>query len=430
MPDALRYLSGFGNTLSSEAEPDTLPRRQNTPQHAALGLFTEQLNGTGFTVRRSENQRVWLYRLRPQILDRGWRRRDGGRLVGQFHNGIPSPEVMRFRPVPLPETPTDFLAGLTTFAGAGDPSTRRGAAIHLYAASADMTDAAFANIDGDLLVAPQHGALLVRTELGRLHVAPGEILIIPRGIRFQVLLPDGPSRGFVSELFDGHFQLPERGPIGANGMADERHFLAPVADYEDITTPWTIIVKQGGLLWEQTADHSPFDVVAWQGTYAPFKYDLRNFNSMGSVSFDHPDPSILTVLTCPMDDHGRNAVDVGVFIGRWDPTEHTFRPPYFHRNSAIEFNAVISSPATSGPWQPGAFSWTPYLTPHGVSSRGHAGELDRTDGVPSRGSDEAIWLQFESTYPLKVMPWMIDHDSRDGDYLRQFSGWQTGVLVR
>jgi homogentisate 1,2-dioxygenase len=408
----LRALPGFGNAHQADALPGALPRRGNTPRQAKYRLVTEQINGTGFTVKRAENHRVWMYRLRPWILDRPWKRREGGRFVGDFSAGVPTPQVMRFRPLTMPSAPTDFLAGLTTFAGTGD-----------------MVDTAFANIDGDLLVVPEKGRLHVRTELGRLHVSPGELLVLPRGIRFQVLLPDGAARGWVAELMDGHFQLPERGPVGANGMADERHFLAPKPDFEDVTAPWMLVAKQGGQLWEQPADHSPFDVVAWHGSYAPFKYDLRNFGSLGNVQFDHVDPSVLTVLTSPMDTHGRNAIDVGVFLGRWDVTEGTFRLPYFHRNSAIEFNGVVANTADEGPWAPGAFTFTPYLTPHGIAAKSYERVVTATDeqaDQPVRMPDESIWVQFESTYLLKVMPWMLDHPDRDPDYLSSFSGYAPG----
>ncbi len=427
--DALEYQSGFGNALQTEALPGALPRHQNSPRNTRYRLVAEQLNGTGFTVHRNENRRVWMYRLRPQILDVPFRPYSGpttGRFVGTFDEGVPSPEVMRFKPVAIPSEPTDFIAGLTTFAGAGGPTFRKGAAVHLYAANADMDKTAFCNIDGDLLVAPQEGRLHVRTELGRLSVAPGEIVILPRGIRFAIALPDGVGRGYVAELFDGHFTLPERGPVGANGLADERHFKAPVADFEDDPSPHTIIVRQGGKLWEIDSPHSPFDVVAWHGTYAPFKYDLADFNSLGSVSFDHPDPSILTVLTSPMDTRGRNAIDVAVFRGRWDVAEHTFRPPYFHRNSAIEFNAVLSSPGESKVWKPGTFTYTPYLTPHGISAHSYENTVTKDAAEaeqPERIPDDSLWIQFESTYLMTVMPWMFDHPDRDDAYLSGFSDY-------
>jgi len=426
MSDELQYQSGFGNALASEAIPGTLPRTQNTPLHTAHGLYAEQINGTGFTVRRADNHRVWMYRLRPQLPATGWTKIDHGRFVGNFDEGEVSPEIMRHRPLPYPNGKVDFIEGLSTFAGAGDPLAKTGFAIHVYAATADMIDRAFTDIDGDLLVVPQQGRLRIQTELGWLEVAPGEIAVLPRSIRFRVLLPDGKARGYVGELFNGHYQLPERGPVGANGMADERHFLAPVAAYEDRETTYEIVQRQGGQLWSSELKASPFDVVAWHGSYAPFKYDLMSFNSMWNVNHDHSDPSILTVLTSPHDDHGRNAVDFAVFRGRWDATENTFRPPYFHRNSAIEFNAVVKAPRTDGPYAPGTTTYTPYLSPHGVSVGNYQGQLALSDeeaNTPRRGPDEELWIQFESTYSLRVMPWVTNAEHRDHSYLDQFQGF-------
>ena len=430
MSEELRYQTGFGNALASEARPGALPVNQNTPKEVPYGLFAEQLNGSGFTMHRNLNLRTWMYRLRPAIHSRGFERLEQapGHFVGRFEEALPFPEHLRFRPIAMPSTPTDWLDGMQTFAGAGDPAIKRGMAVHLYAANRDM-DRVFVNIDGDLLLAPERGQLRVQTELGWLEAEPGQLLIIPRGLRFRVELADGEARGFVAELYDGHFQLPQRGVVGANGMADERHFEAPVADFENKPQETEIIVKQGGMYWRNIAPHSPFDVVAWHGRYAPFRYDLRHFHSMGSVSFDHPDPSILTVLTAPMDEHGQNAIDVGTFIGRWDPTEHTFRPPYYHRNAAIEFNGVVASSATTGPYPAGAFTFTPYHTPHGISAKGHQAAAHAPDD-PVRLPDDSIWLQFESTYALGVMPRWLDHDARDTGFLQQFEGFELGELTR
>lgn len=429
--DSLVYQSGFGNALASEAHPHALPRDQNSPHRVSYGLVTEQLNGTGFTVHRALNRRTWMYRLRPQVVAQPYRARPHARFTGDFTEGVALPELLGYRPLDLPAAPTDFLAGLTTFAGAGDPSLGKGAAVHLYAATADMVRTALCNIDGDLLLIPEQGRLHVQTELGRLNVAPGELAIIPRGLRFRVALPDGAARGFVGELFDGHFTLPERGPIGANGLADERHFLAPVADFEDDASPWTIVVRQGGRLWELDAPHSPFDVVAWHGNYAPFKYAFRHFNSLGSVSWDHPDPSILTVLTCPADTHGRNAFDLAVFRGRWEVTEHTFRPPFSHRNAASEFNGVIQTPGP-GRWQPGMFTYTPLLAPHSISAAGYTATVTETPDEADRHvriPDDSLWIQFESTYSLKVMPWMLDHPARNRDHLASFAEHRPRAIV-
>ncbi|MGK0361983.1 MAG: homogentisate 1,2-dioxygenase, partial [Bradymonadia bacterium] len=404
-------LHGFGNQLASSAEPGALPVGQNSPKAAPYGLFAEQINGTGFTVERALNRNVWLYRLRPPIATTAWRRLPASRFTGRFDAGVPTPQIMRYRAPNVPTAPTDWLDGLTTFAGAGDPARRQGMAVHLYAANRSM-QRAFCNIDGDLVVTPVTGRLRIRTEMGWLSVGPAEVAILPRGVRFQVCLLDAAATGYVAEVFDGHVVLPERGLLGANGLAASRHFRAPKADYENRVGPYPVVVKQGGDLWAVELNASPFDVVAWHGNYTPVAYDLRLFNSVGSVSFDHPDPSIMTVLTCPMDAHGRNALDVAVFKGRWDVTEGTFRPPYFHRNSAIEFNGVVLSDATDGPWQRGAFSYTPYLTPHGVSATGHRRGV-RGPEAPTRLPDASLWVQFESTYPLKLMPWMLDDSARD-----------------
>jgi homogentisate 1,2-dioxygenase len=432
MTQDLEYLSGFGAALLSEAEPGAVPRRQNGPRKVPYGLYAEQINGTGFTVSRARNRRVWLYRLRPQVHENGWHGADYPLWVSRFDDGGANPEPLRFRPQPVPETPTDFVEGVRTFAGAGDPANKAGMAIHLYGANRDM-EGAFVNLDGDLLLVPQTGRLRVQTELGWLEVAPGELLYIPRGIRFRVTLPDGTARGWMSELYQGHLLLPERGPVGANGLADERHFLAPVAAYENRVEPTRIVAKSAGGFYETTQPHSPFDVVGWHGNYVPMKYDLANFNSFGSVSFDHPDPSILTVLTAPHDDHGRSVLDVAVFAGRWDVTEGTFRPPFFHRNSAIEFNMVVKSPATKPPYDAGAYTYTPYLTPHGVS----ATSVERINGLtdeeadkPSRGSDESLWVQFESTYLLRTTPWARNETVPDGDFLQAFVDWPVGELGR
>lgn len=423
--------TGFGNHLKSEAVDGALPLHQNAPQHVPYGLIAEQINGTGFTVERARNRRTWMYRLRPAIHDRPFTAMDNPppHFVARFDHGSTTPEVQRYKPVSVPTEPTDFLDGVLSFAGAGDPAIKRGMAIHLYAANTHM-ERAFANIDGDLLIVPQQGRVRAQTELGWLEAGPGELLLIPRALRFRIELPDGASRGFVTELYEGHLELPNRGIVGANGLADERHFHAPVAAYEDKPEDTVIVVKQGGEFWQTVAPNSPFDVVAWHGTYAPFVYRLDDFNALGAVSFDHPDPSLLTVLTAPMDTHGRSAIDVAVFKGRWDAAEGTFRPPYFHRNSAIEFNAVISATSDTGPYKPGTFTYTPYLTPHGVSVRTQRHELDREEDVPYRIPDESLWVQFESTYVLRVLPRWLSHPQRDTDFRDNFTGWRTGELTK
>lgn len=430
--DRLLYQTGLGNHLRSEAVPGSVPDRINSPRAAPHGLFAEQVNGSGFTVERARNLRTWMYRLRPSITRSGFRElgvdQAPPRFESDFSRASHTPEIQRYRPVPVPEAAQDWLDGVDTFAGAGSPALSQGVAVHIFTANRDM-ERVFVNVDGDMLLAPETGRLHVRTELGRLDVVPGEVVILPRGIRFIVTLPDGLARGFLLELYDGHFQLPERGVVGANGLADERHFKAPIADYEDRVEDTVVVTKQGGRFWQTTSPHSPFDVVGWHGRYAPFKYDLRDFMSMGSVSFDHPDPSILTVLTHPIDGRGRNAVDVGAFLGRWEPTEQTFRPPFFHRNAAVEFNMVISTPATAGGYPQGAFSFTPLLTPHGLGAHGHHHHAREADDTPVRIPDTSIWLQFESAYQLGVLPRWLEGPCRDGEFLSGFGDYTLGPLA-
>ena len=361
--------------------------------------------------------------LRPAVHARPgprWPRRRP--FVSSFSEGHASPEVLRFRPLPIPAEGTDFVDGMQTFAGAGDPALRRGLAIHVYAARADM-DRVFCNVDGDLLVVPQQGRLRVQTELGWLEAQPGALLLLPRGMRFRVELPDGSARGFVAELFEGHFELPNRGVVGRQA----RTAALPAPWQPAKTAPRTPASSQSRTGASGRPWPSAFDVVAWHGTYAPFVYALEHFNALGAVSFDHPDPSLLTVLTAPLDTHGRSALDVAAFTGRWDASEHTFRPPFFHRNAAVEFNAVVSSPTDIGPYRPGTFTYTPTLSPHGVSAQTQRSELARSGEQPHRISDQSVWVQFESAYQLRVLPRWQEHPSRDAAFLQPL---QAGSSVR
>lgn len=413
-----RYLSGFATSMQSEALPGALPRTQNSPKPAPHGLYIESINGTAFTVRRAENRRTWMYRIRPSVVQSRLEPLPGTRIVGRFDTCVTAPDLMRWRALPVPpaEQRTDFLDGLATLAGVGDPHLRSGLAIHVYAANADMHERCFYDADGDLLLVPELGGLRIRTELGWLHVRPGEIAILPRGLKFAVALADGAARGFALEVFGSGFRLPERGPIGANGLADERHFLAPVAAFEDRAAPgYEVVVKHGGELFRAAVAHVPFDVVAWHGNHVPCKYDLARFNAMGSVSFDHPDPSILTVLTCPLDDHGNNLADVIVFPGRWDVAEHTFRPPYYHRNVATEFSGIVALPSPYAGFEKGGYFLTPSMTPHGIGAASHQQAIEAGEG-PRRLPDESLWVMFETVLGLRVTPWALASSNRDDTY--------------
>jgi homogentisate 1,2-dioxygenase len=336
----MEYQGGFGNELASEAVAGALPIGQNSPQKVPFGLYAEQLSGSAFTAPRGHNRRTWVYRLRPSAAHRAFERMHGGTLRSGPFEGPATPNRLRWSPLPLPTEPTDFLAGLFTLGGNGSPAHGAGAAVHVYVANRSM-DAAFFNADGELLFVPQLGGLRIVTELGVLAIAPGEIAVVPRGVRLRIELLDGEARGYVGENYGAPFRLPELGPIGSNGLANPRDFLAPVAAFEDLDQPTRLIQKFQGELWQTTLDHSPFDVVAWHGNYAPYKYDLARFNTINTVSFDHPDPSIFTVLTSPSDTPGTANCDFVIFPPRWMVAEGTFRPPWFHRNLMSELMGLV-----------------------------------------------------------------------------------------
>jgi homogentisate 1,2-dioxygenase len=401
--------SGFGNTLESEAVAGALPPRQNSPRRPPLGLHAEQLSGSGFTTPRADNQRTWCYRIRPSAQRRAFAPLPHARFGAAFEGRPPEINLTGFAPLPAPGEPRDFLDGLHTVAGAGGPGLRRGCAVHLYAANRDMDRRAFYDADGELLLIPELGALTLLTELGPLELAPGQIAVIPRGVAFSVLLAGPLARGYVGESFGRRFQLPERGPVGANGLADARHFHAPAAWYEDRLAPdFRMVAKLGGRLHQASQDHSPFDVVAWHGNHLPYRYDLADFSPMGAARFDHPDPSIHTVLSAPLDEAGFHTLDLIVFAPRWDVSEQTFRPPYFHRNTVTEVNGIVreSSPPGS-PFQPGCCFLTPCLTAHGPSGR----TADRVQSLDDATADrpappgDALWFQLESALPLSLTPW-------------------------
>lgn len=342
MSSEMQYQSGFGNEFSTEAVAGALPSGQNAPQKHPLGLYTEQFSGTPFTAPRAVNRRTWTYRIRPSVTHHPYREIPS-RLVrsGPFTEVPTTPNQLRWNPLPLPEEPTDFIDGIITLGGNGDPAMQTGLAIHLYAANTSMSNRFFYSADGEFLIVPQLGVLRLHTELGIIEAAPGEIGVIPRGVKFRVELIDKQARGYICENYGQPFRLPELGPIGANGLANPRDFKTPVAAYDDREGDFHITVKFLGRLWGASIDHSPLDVVAWHGNYAPYKYDLALFNCINTVSFDHPDPSIYTVLSSPSGIHGTANCDFAIFPPRWLVAEHTFRPPWFHRNLMNEFMGLV-----------------------------------------------------------------------------------------
>jgi homogentisate 1,2-dioxygenase len=353
--DPYKYQYGFNTHQASEAVPDTLPIGQNSPQRPAHGLYAEKLSGTAFTAPRHENQQTWLYRIIPASAHSNFEPREA-----ETWNMNPEskpnerffqiPNQLRWDPFDLDQG-VDWVHGLHLVAGAGDPTMKSGIGIFIFAAGKDMDPhSAFYSADGDFLIVPQHGVLDIKTELGNILVRPNEICVIPRGIRYNVRLPEGPARGYILELYQHHFQLPELGPIGSNGLANPTDFQSPVAAFdEDTSNKYTLLSKFAGRLFAAEQSHTPFDVVAWRGNYYPYKYDLGRFNTIGTISYDHPDPSIFTVLTAQSDRAGTAIADFVIFPPRWLVGEDTFRPPYYHRNCMSEFMGMICVSPISAP---------------------------------------------------------------------------------
>jgi homogentisate 1,2-dioxygenase len=337
----LAYQTGFCNEFASEALPGALPPVRNSPQLCPYGLYAEQWSGTAFTAPRLANRRSWLYRIRPAAMHEPFRRLSNGRLAERFDDTDASPNQLRWSPLPVPALPTDFIEGLVTVGGNGSPAAQTGCGIHWYVANRSMTGRHFCNADGEMLIVPQQGRLRLATELGLIDLQPLEIAVIPRGLRFRVELLEPTARGYVCENFGSPLRLPDLGPIGSNGLARSRDFQTPVACYEDVGGDFELIEKFLGRLWSARMGHSPLDVVAWHGNNAPYKYDLRRFNAIGSISFDHPDPSIFLVLQSTSATAGVDDLDFVIFPPRWLAMTDTFRPPWFHRNCASEFMGLI-----------------------------------------------------------------------------------------
>ncbi|KAH7723819.1 homogentisate 1,2-dioxygenase-like isoform X1 [Aphelenchoides avenae] len=419
----LAYQTGFGNEFASTDPrcPDALPVGQNSPQQCKYGLYAEQLSGTAFTVARRENKRSWLYRIRPSVVHRPFEPLENDKFTNKFSDFKPNPNQLRWKPFPIPETDNvDFVEGLYTVCGGGDPVARSGIAIHNYSCNASMKNRAFYNADGNFLIVPQEGSLKITTEFGRMLVDPLEIVVIAQGIRFSVAI-DKPSRGYILEVYGTHFQLPDLGPIGANGLANPRDFETPVAWYEDKDEEYRIVSKYQGALFEAHQDHSPFDVVAWHGNYAPYKYDLRKFMVINTVSFDHCDPSIFTVLTAPSLKPGVAIADFVIFPPRWGVAERTFRPPYYHRNCMSEYMGLIvgSYEAKAGGFRPGGASLHSMMTPHGPDAT--CFEKASTEELkPQRVADGTMSFMFESSLSMVVTKW-ANEENVDADY---YKDWQ------
>jgi homogentisate 1,2-dioxygenase len=423
--DEFRYSSGFGNEFATEAVEGALPAGRNSPQQAPLGLYAEQLSGTAFTQPRGVNQRSWVYRILPSAKHPAFSRIDNKNLKGTpFDELEPNPNRLRWDPLPLPreDTPQDFIDGLFTVAGNGDSKTRAGMAVHLYAANRSMQDRYFVDSDGELLLVPELGAVIVHTELGPMRVSPGEVAVVPRGIRFKVELTDAFARGYVCENFGPNFTLPERGPIGANGLANERDFLSPHAAFEERNHTVQVVNKFGGNLWAADYDHSPLDVVAWHGNYAPYKYDTASFMVIGTISFDHPDPSIFTVLTAPTDTPGLANVDFVIFPPRWLVGENTFRPPWFHRNIMSEYMGLVTGEydAKAEGFVPGGGSLHNTYTSHGPDADSYA--KASTAELKPQKLEGTLAFMFESRWTILPTMQAMEADFRQVDYDAVWSG--------
>ena len=422
------YMTGFGNHFASEAVAGALPVGRNSPQKPPFGLYAEQFSTTAFTAPRAENRRSWLYRIRPLAEHAPYEPLDAFASLrsGPFTDPV-TPNRLRWDPLP-DNTDADWLEGLVTYGGNGDVAMESGIAVHLYAANRSMERRAFQNSDGELLIVPQKGTLRVTTELGRLDVPPGHIALIPRGLRFAVAL-DGPSRGYVCENYGAPFRLPDLGPIGANGLANPRDFETPAAWFEDVEEAHEIVQKFQGRLWRTAIDHSPFDVVAWHGNSAPCRYDLARFNTVGTVSFDHPDPSIFTVLTSPSEIPGTANCDFVIFPPRWMVAEDTFRPPWFHRNVMSEFMGLVTGEydAKEGGFAPGGASLHNCMSGHGPDQASYDKAVS-AELKPVK-IENTLAFMFETRAPIRTTEWAQTSPTMQLDYDDVWTGFEKGQVT-
>ncbi len=415
------YQTGFGNEFATEAVEGALPVGRNSPQKAPLGLYAEQLSGTAFTVPRAFNKRTWKYRIRPSVMHEPFERIDNGNLRSRFDEIEATPNQLRWNPFPIPEEPTDFIAGLNSVAGNGDLFSQAGIAVHIFSANRDMTDRFFQNSDGEMLIVAEMNRVRFLTEMGIVEIGPGDIAVIPRGVKFRVEFPDGVGRGYICENFGAHFRIPDLGPIGANGLANPRDFETPVAWFEDREGDFELVNKFGGNLWSAKMGHSPLDVVGWHGNYAPYRYDLRRFNTIGSISFDHPDPSIFTVMTSPSGEAGVANCDFVIFPERWLVMEDTFRPPWYHRNFMSEYMGLVYGQydAKEEGFVPGGGSLHNQMTAHGPDEDAFE-KASNSDLAPQKLGGTMAFM-FESRYIIRPTKFAMESGTLQKDY---FECWQ------
>ena len=419
----LSYQSGFGNEFATEAHPGALPVGQNSPQKHPLGLYTEQVSGSAFSAPRGQNRRTWMYRIRPSVVHEPYQPFQRPTLLrsGPFDEAPTPPNQMRWNPPPFPAEPSDFVESLITIGGNGDPAAQDGVGIHIYAANTSM-NRVFYNADGEMLILPQQGGLRIATECGILEAKPGELAVIPRGIKIRVELLNENARGYICENYGQPFRLRDLGPIGANGLANPRDFLTPVAAFEDSEEECEVVSKFLGKLWTSRYNHSPLDVVAWHGNYAPYIYDMARFNCINTVSFDHPDPSIFTVLTAPSALHSTANVDFVIFPPRWLVAEHTFRPPWFHRNMMNEFMGLIYGEydAKAEGFLPGGASLHNCMSGHGPDAetfeRASSAEL-----APRKVADTLAFM-FETRLAVRPTRYALEEKILQHEYYECWQG--------
>lgn len=419
----LKFQTGFGNEFATEAVEGALPMGQNSPQKAPFGLYSEQLSGTAFTVPRDHNKRTWTYRIRPSVMHLPFERIGNGHWQSKPDDIDVTPNQLRWDPLPIPAEPTDLIDGMKTIAMNGDPLSQTGIGIHIYAFNKGMGDRYFYNADGEMLFVPEKGRMGFMTELGLLQAGPGEVVVIPRGVRFKVEPhpDDNELRGYVCENYGQHFRLPDLGPIGANGLANSRDFETPVAWYEDREGKFEQVAKFAGNLWSCEIDHSPLDVVAWHGNYAPYRYDLKKFNTIGSISFDHPDPSIFTVLTSPSGETGVANCDFVIFPDRWLVAENTFRPPWYHRNYMSEYMGLIygAYDAKETGFVPGGGSLHNQMSAHGPDL--DAFEKASNAALKPQKLEGTMAFMFESRYIIRPTKFAMETSHLQSEY---FEVWQ------
>lgn len=418
------YMSGFGNGFETEALPGALPIGRNSPQKCPYGLYAEQLSGSPFTAPRVSNERSWLYRIRPTVKHWGrFEKVDIGlwRTAPCTEHEMPI-APLRWDATPLPTEKLTFLQGVRTMTTAGDAGSQGGMGAHVYLITQSMVDEYFYNADGEMMFVAQQGNIRIATEFGIIDIEPCEIAVIPRGVKIRVELRGGPARGYLCENYGGAFTLPERGPIGANCLANQRDFYTPVAAYEDRDTPSALHVKWGGTLWRTKIDSSPLDVVAWHGNYAPYKYDLRRYSPVGPVLYDHADPSIFTVLSSPSETPGTANIDFVIFPDRWLVAENTFRPPWYHMNVMSEFMGLIQGVYDAKPhgFVPGGMSLHNSMLPHGPDAEAfeHASNMELK---PVRLKNTMAFM-FETRFPQRVTKYAAELGSLQHDYVDCWRG--------